>query len=273
MAMPELPEVETIVRQLRRRIVGRTIAAMRVLWPRAVEGSPGELRRRVRGMTIAGVSRRGKHIGIEGEDGTFFTVHLRMTGKLVEKLSTPDRRHLRVHFIFRDGTALYFVDARKFGRLRLWPCRGLACPGLGPEPLRPETVLGALRCLRTRKPVKSVLVDQSVLAGIGNIYADEALFAAGIHPLRTASGLSDKEIQRVSRGVPRVLRAAISRRGTTLRNYRTVADENGENQEHLFVYGRAGEPCLECGTRIERIRINGRSSHFCPCCQKKNGRR
>jgi len=265
--MPELPEVETIVRQLRRSVIGKTIASVRVLWPRAVEGSRGGFCRRVRGLTVAAVSRRGKYIGIEGEDGTFFTVHLRMTGKLVRELSGADRRHLRARFGFADGSALHFVDARKFGRLRLWPGRGRACPGLGPEPLRDAAVLSALRGLRTRRPIKAVLLDQAVLAGIGNIYADEALFAAGIHPLQPAAGLSDGQKLRLSRSVPCVLRAAIGRRGTTLRNYRTVADESGENQEHLNVYGRAGQPCPACGAAIEKIRIAGRSAHFCPRCQ------
>jgi len=265
--MPELPEVETIVRQLRRRVAGKTVASVRVLWPRAVEGPRGEFCRRLRGMTIARITRRGKYIGLEGEDGTFFTVHLRMTGKLVGELPASDRRHLRLRLEFRDGTALHFVDPRKFGRLRLWPCRGQACPGLGPEPLRSQAVAAALRNLQTKRPIKSALLDQAVLAGIGNIYADEALFMAGIHPLRPASGLSDDQILGLSQSVPRVLRGAIGHRGTTLRNYRTVADESGENQEHLNVYGRAGRPCLACGSTIEKIRIAGRSSQYCPECQ------
>jgi formamidopyrimidine-DNA glycosylase len=266
--MPELPEVETIVRQLRRQVLGRTIAALRLSWPRSVEGSPEEFRRRLRGLTIAAVTRRGKYIGVEGRDGTFFTVHLRMTGKLVGELAAGDRRHLRVRFAFSDGTALHFVDARKFGRLRLWPCRGRACPGLGPEPLRQSAVLAALRDLQTARPIKGVLLDQAVLAGIGNIYADEALFASAVHPLTPAAGLSDSQQRRLAAVIPRVLKLAIRRRGTTLRNYRTLADESGENQEHLNVYGRAGRPCLVCGTPIEKIRISGRSAHFCPRCQK-----
>ncbi|HEX7501994.1 MAG TPA: bifunctional DNA-formamidopyrimidine glycosylase/DNA-(apurinic or apyrimidinic site) lyase [Acidobacteriota bacterium] len=267
--MPELPEVETIVRQLRRQVLGRTIAALRLSWPRSVEGSQEEFRRRVRGLTIAAVSRRGKYIGVEGEDGTFFTVHLRMTGKLVGKLAAGDRKHLRVQFTFNDGSALHFVDARKFGRVRLWPCRGESCPGLGPEPLRAQAVLAALRGLSTRRPIKAVLLDQTVLAGIGNIYADESLFASGIHPLIPAAALDPEQQKRLASAVPRILKLAIRRRGTTLRNYRTVADESGENQEYLNVYGRAGKPCLVCGTPIEKIRISGRSSHFCPRCQTK----
>jgi|WetSurMetagenome_2_1015567.scaffolds.fasta_scaffold96874_2 formamidopyrimidine-DNA glycosylase len=266
--MPELPEVETIVRQLRRQVLGKTVAAVRILWPRTLAGSKREFRRRLLGMTVTGVWRRGKYIGIEGEDGAFFTIHLRMTGKLVTELSVPDRKHERARFTFADGSLLHFVDARKFGRLRLWPCRGESCPGLGPEPLREATVLSALRGLRTRRPIKSVLLDQTVLAGIGNIYADEALFAAGIHPLAPAAALSAGERKRLAGAVPRILKQAIGRRGTTLRNYRSVDDRSGENQEHLNVYGRAGESCFECGAKIERIRISGRSSHFCPRCQK-----
>jgi len=265
--MPELPEVETIVCQLRRQIKGKTIAAVRVHWPRSIAGSKKEFFRRVGGMTVAGVSRRGKYIGVEGEDGTFFTIHLRMTGKLVLEPAAADRKHLRVQFDFRDGTRLCFIDARKFGRLRLWPCRGQSCPGLGPEPLRPAPVLAALRRLKTRRPIKSVLLDQSVLAGIGNIYADEALFAAGIAPLTPAASLSDMQRRRLASVIPRVLKQAIGRRGTTLRNYRSVDDRSGENQEHLNVYGRSGQPCPACAASIERIRISGRSSHFCPHCQ------
>jgi formamidopyrimidine-DNA glycosylase len=265
--MPELPEVETIVRQLRRQVLGKTVRAFRLSWPRSVEGSPEEFRRRVRGLTIAAVSRRGKYIGIEGEDGTFFTIHLRMTGKLVGELAAADRRHLRARFAFSDGTALHFVDARKFGRLRLWPCRGGSCPGLGPEPLREQAVRTALKGLRTRRPIKAVLLDQTVLAGIGNIYADEALFASGIHPLAVAAALSAGQQKRLAGSVPRILKLAIGRRGTTLRNYRSVDDRTGENQEHLNVYGRTGGPCFACGTPIEKIRISGRSAHFCPRCQ------
>lgn len=269
--MPELPEVETIVRELRRHIVGKTFAAVRLFWPRSVEGSKSEFRRRLQGLTVAAVSRRGKYIGLESGDGTFFTIHLRMTGKLVRELAVADRKHLRVQFAFLDGSALHFVDARKFGRLRLWPSRAQSCPGLGPEPLRQATVLAALRRLQTLRPIKAVLLDQAVLAGIGNIYADEALFAAGIHPLTAAAALNEGERTRLARSVPRILKLAIGRRGTTLRNYRSVDDRIGENQEHLFVYGRAGLPCLACGSTIERMRIAGRASHFCPRCQKKDG--
>ncbi len=271
--MPELPEVETIVRQLCRAIKGKTLASVRVLWPRTIDGRQTEFCRRLRGMTVAAVSRRGKYIGVEGGDGTFFTIHLRMTGKLLEEISAVDRRHRRVQFRFTDGTALHFIDARKFGRMRLWPCRDESCPGLGPEPLRQAAVLAALRGLKTRRPVKSVLLDQSVLAGIGNIYADEALFAAGIHPLTPAAALSAGQQKRLARAVPRILKLAINRRGTTIRDYRSVDDRSGENQEHLSVYGRTGEACFVCGALIERLRISGRSSPFLPQLPEEDVRR
>ncbi|MCX6557158.1 MAG: DNA-formamidopyrimidine glycosylase [Candidatus Aminicenantes bacterium] len=266
--MPELPEVETIVRQLRRRIVGKTVARVRVHWQRSVQGDAKEFRRRLAGMTIQTVSRRGKFIGFELHDKTFFTIHLRMTGKLVQALAAVDRKHLRLSLEFDDGTALHFVDARKFGRLRLWPCRSQSCPGLGPEPLKPDSVLSVLSGLTTRRPIKSVLLDQAVLAGIGNIYADEALYAAGIRPLAPACRLSGGQKLKLSRAVPKVLRDAIRRNGTTLRDYRTVAGRSGKNQEYLNVYGRAGQPCFTCSASIEKIRISGRSAHFCPQCQK-----
>jgi formamidopyrimidine-DNA glycosylase len=268
--MPELPEVETIVRELRQQVVGKNIARVRVHWERSIEGRADEFRRRLAGMTIAAVSRRGKFIGFELHDNTFFTIHLRMTGKLVQKLDEAGRKHMRVEFRFQDGSALYFVDARKFGRLRLWPCRSQSCPGLGPEPLRQATVLAALQRLKTTRPIKTVLLDQAVLAGIGNIYADEALFASGIHPLTPAAALNPGQQELLARAIPHILKLAIGRRGTTLRNYRTVADQSGENQEHLNVYGRAGQPCFACGTPVEKLRISGRSSHFCPHCQKND---
>jgi formamidopyrimidine-DNA glycosylase len=266
--MPELPEVETIVRQLRQSIVGKTITRIRVHWPRSVQGDAKEFRRRLAGITVRAINRRGKYIGIEGEDGSFFTIHLRMTGKLLRELAAAECKHLRLSFGFADGTALYFVDARKFGRLRLWPRRSHACPGLGPEPLRAAAVLSVLSGLGSRRPIKTVLLDQSVLAGIGNIYADEALHAAGIHPLAPACRLSGGQRVRLSRAVPKVLGDAIRRNGTTLRDYRTVAGRDGENREYLRAYGRAGQPCFACGTPIEKTRISGRSAHFCPCCQK-----
>jgi formamidopyrimidine-DNA glycosylase len=267
--MPELPEVETIVRELRQKIVGKTIARVRVYWERSIQGQAKEFKRRLAGKTITAISRRGKFIGFELHDGTFFTIHLRMTGKLLQKLDDVGRKHMRVEFLFQDGSALYFVDTRKFGRLLLWPCQSQSCPDLGPEPLNPASVLAVLSDLSIRRPIKTVMLDQTILAGIGNIYADEALYVAGIHPLTPAARLSAEQRQSLSRSVPKVLKQAIRRRGTTLRDYRTVAGRSGENQEYLQVYGRTGQPCFTCGAPVEKIRVSGRSAHYCPCCQKQ----
>jgi formamidopyrimidine-DNA glycosylase len=267
--MPELPEVETIVRELRRKIIGKTIARIRVHWERSVQGPAAAFKSRLAGKAITAISRRGKFIGFQLQDKTFFTIHLRMTGKLVQKLDAAGQKHMRVEFQFQDGSALYFVDARKFGRLRLWPCKSQSCPGLGPEPLKESAVLSVLSSLSTRRPIKTVLLDQTILAGIGNIYADEALHLARIHPLTPASRLSRKKLLDLSRGVPQVLKGAIRRCGTTLRDYRTVSGGSGENQEFLQVYGRTGQPCFGCGAPVERMRIAGRSAHFCRRCQKQ----
>jgi formamidopyrimidine-DNA glycosylase len=266
--MPELPEVETIVRELRQKITGKTFSRVCLHWERSVQGQAKEFTQRLAGMAISAISRRGKFIGFELQDGTFFTIHLRMTGKLVQKLDIAGKKHVRVEFRFRDGSALYFVDVRKFGRLRLWPCKSQSCPDLGPEPLQPAAVLAVLSGLSTRRPIKTVLLDQTILAGIGNIYADESLFAAGIHPLTPVCRLRSGQRQKLSQAVPRVLKNAIRRCGTTLRDYRTVTGRSGENQDYLKVYGRNNQPCFTCGTPIEKIRISGRSAHFCPCCQK-----
>jgi formamidopyrimidine-DNA glycosylase len=219
---------------------------------RSVQGPAAEFKSRLAGKAITAISRRGKFIGFQLQDKTFFTVHLRMTGKLVQKLDGAGQKHVRIEFRFHDGSTLYFVDARKFGRLRLWPCQSQSCPGLGPEPLKPDSVLAVLSGLNTRRPIKTVLLDQTILAGIGNIYADEALYMAGIHPLTPACRLRNGQRSKLSRVVPEVLKSAIRRCGTTLRDYRTVAGGSGENQDYLKVYGRAGRPCLACGARSKR---------------------
>jgi formamidopyrimidine-DNA glycosylase len=267
--MPELPEVETIVRELRQQVTGKTIACVRLHWERSVQGQAKEFTQRLTGKAISAISRRGKFIGFQLGDNTFFTIHLRMTGKLVQKLDAAGHKHVRIEFRFQDGSALYFVDARKFGRLRLWPCQSQSCPGLGPEPLKQASVLAVLSGLCTRRSIKTVLLDQTILAGIGNIYADEALYAAGIHPLIPAARITAEQRLRLSRSVPKVLKSAIGRHGTTLRDYRTVAGRSGENQDYLKVYGRAGQPCFTCAAPIEKIRVSGRSAHFCPGCQER----
>jgi formamidopyrimidine-DNA glycosylase len=188
-----------------------------------------------------------------------------MTGKLLLELPRSERPYERLRLTFDDGRHLHFIDTRRFGRLKIWPVA--AIPGLGPEPLSFRTVQRILSGLQTRRPIKSVLLDQSVLAGIGNIYADEALHLAGIDPALPASALGPAALARLGRSIPRILNQAIRRQGTTLADYRTPANRRGRNQEHLRVYGREGQPCFVCGEGVQRRRIGGRSSYRCPRCQ------
>jgi formamidopyrimidine-DNA glycosylase len=267
--MPELPEVETITRELNARVRNRIIAAIHVFWSRTLQNPTDEFVRLLAGKKIIRVSRRGKYIFVHCSDSILFSIHLRMTGKIVFRLTENEKKHLRIEIDFSDGSALYFIDPRKFGKMKLWPSGQPILAELGPEPLEPSTVLQVLRQLKTARPIKTVLLDQKILAGLGNIYADEALFLSGIHPLTPASLLKKIEQKKLSLAIPEILKQAIDRKGTTLRDYRTTRNSSGENQDHLSVYGRFGRPCPECRNPIRKTRIAGRSSHFCPVCQRK----
>lgn len=274
--MPELPEVETVVRTLRPRIVGRTIGEVRLLWkPLLRRGSVRDLKA-LEGKRIAGVGRRGKMAVVDIEGGGRLVFHLKMTGQLVVGEPGPAAdKHLRLVVAFRDGRSeLRFRDIRKFGfMLCLGPdergesaCRELA--SLGPEPL--ETGKEAFRRLfEGRKArIKAMLLDQETIAGIGNIYADESLFAAGVHPATKAADLGAADLDRLHAAVRRILKMSIEAGGSTIRNYVDGDGRSGGYQRRHKVYGREGEPCPRCGTKIARIRVAGRSSFFCPRCQK-----
>ena len=267
--MPELPEVETIARELNARARNRIISAIHVFWTRTLQNPAEEFIRLLAGKKIIGVSRRGKYIIMQCSGPFLFTIHLRMTGKLLFRLAEKERRSLRLQIDFTDGSALYFVDSRKFGKMKLWPAAEPLLADLGPEPLESETVLRALQGLKTSRAIKTVLLDQKILAGLGNIYADEALFRSRIHPLTPAKSLKRNQQKRLSLAVPEILKSAIDRKGTTLRDYRTTHNIGGENQNHLYVYGLSGRSCRRCLSSIQKIRISGRSSCFCPSCQKK----
>jgi formamidopyrimidine-DNA glycosylase len=303
--MPELPEVEYTARQLRGSIVGASIAEVEVFWERVV-GYPivEDFRAQIVGRTIEGVRRRGKFLLIDLSGGLLMTVHRRMTGNFLllpagwqvdESLRERDRakwdvqgpmfmragvegdeygaklRYCRVAWLFGDGRRLLFTDPRKFGRIELWPREQEqeALSGLGPEPLDEQfDVEGFAQALAARKTgIKQVLLDQGVVAGIGNIYADEALYYAGIHPLRKANSLTRDEVRKLQEGIVAVLMLGIEHGGTSFNDYRDLWGEAGDNYGHVRVYHQEGKPCTRCGTTIERLVIAQRSAHFCPTCQ------
>ncbi|MDI6873363.1 bifunctional DNA-formamidopyrimidine glycosylase/DNA-(apurinic or apyrimidinic site) lyase [Candidatus Solincola sp.] len=273
--MPELPEVEIVRRQLDEELGGACIAAVEVLLPRLVKyPNPTSYRRGLRGRTVRGVGRRGKYLLIHLDDDRILVIHLGMTGSL--RFASPGvERPRHTHLVFRleDGRELLFVDPRTFGEtalLREGDFRPL--PGLhrlGPEPLDERFTLGELRrALRGRCRIKAALLDQSRVAGIGNIYADEALHRAGIHPLRHLDELSPREVTRLHRAIREVLREAIERGGSSVSDYVDTRGEKGNFQDHHRVYRRAGKPCPRCGEMICRKRLAGRSTYFCPRCQR-----
>ncbi len=284
--MPELPEVETVARDLERWIAGATIAGAEVHWDRTIRHPlPSErFAAEVLGARIRRVGRRAKTVLIFLEDGRVITVALRMTGALlVVPAGTPEDRYVRVAFQLADGRQLRYRDVRKFGRIGLWEGGGLrrvreagrpyrvghVFARHGPEPLaRSFSVERLTERLRRRSArLKTLLLDQSFIAGVGNIYADEALWHARLHPLRAADTLRADEVRRLHRSIRKVLRQGIANRGASFSDYVGADGEPGANAERLRVYQRTGEPCYRCGRPIERIVVGSRSSHFCPRCQ------
>lgn len=271
--MPELPEVETFAIELRPRLVGQRFVAAHILWPRTLaEPDTAALDRRIRDRVVVDVGRRAKFLVIGLDAGELLVVHLRMTGRLeVVRGDDPALTgpHLRAWFALAGGECLAFTDMRKFGRIWLVENLDAITGKLGPEPLHgqftPEILAERLRNRRTA--MKAILLDQTVVAGVGNIYADESLFLAGIHPLRPADSLTDDETVRLHSAIRQVLSEAIGNRGTMLRDYHPPYGAAGEHQDHLLVYQQTGRPCPRCGAPIARIRVTQRSTHFCPNCQ------
>jgi formamidopyrimidine-DNA glycosylase len=271
--MPELPEVETVARGLRRLLLGRTITGATVHWPRTVACPPlDEFCAQVTGRRVVAVGRRAKYIVI-GLDRGYLLIHLKMSGRLhVVPAGQPLGKHTRALFDLDDGSQLRFEDIRKFGRIYLVDDLEQVTAGLGPEPLTDDFSLDDLRRLLARRSgrLKALLLNQQFLAGLGNIYADESLFAARLSPLRPANSLTPDEQARLYESIRGVLSSAIASGGTTLddQGYTDVDGLAGAYQQRIAVYGRRGQPCLICGTPIERVIVAGRSTHFCPQCQK-----
>ena len=269
--MPELPEVETVTRLIRPRLVGRRIEGARVSWARTLGGmAPGRFRRRVVGSVVKRVWRRGKYIVIDLEPRACIVGHLRMTGRM--QVDGDPGPYTRVSLPLDDGSTFHFVDVRKFGRLVLAARPEDILPALGPEPLGEEFTAAWLRreLKRRRRMLKPLLLDQCFLAGLGNIYVDEALHRARLHPLRSAHTLSARSSDRLHACIRAILLAAIEREGSSFDAfYRTPEGSPGRYQDQFQVYGRAGKPCRACGRTIRKIVVAQRGTHVCTRCQRR----
>jgi formamidopyrimidine-DNA glycosylase len=281
--MPELPEVETVARDLRPRLVGATIVGARCSWARTLRThDPLAFAHAVAGRTVLAVGRRAKQVIVELSGDAALTIHLKMTGQLfVVPAELPEDAYVRLVLELADGRELRFRDIRKFGKVGLYgrdPVTGELVTevggaslfaAVGPEPLADEYTIRVFRQrLRRRKGrLKSLLLDQSFVAGIGNIYADEALWLARLHPLRTVGTLRVADERRLYAAIRSVLTEAVERRGSSIDDY-TAPDGDGSMQERLDVYQRTGQPCLRCGRPIKRVVVGARSTHFCSWCQR-----
>ena len=277
--MPELPEIETIRRQLAPPLEGRTVERLEVLDPRWCEPvAPAEVAAAVEGRRIERVGRRGKYLVLSLSGDVHLVMHLRMTGNLLLVKAgddAPDRPHLRVRVVLDSGERLLFCDVRRFGTgvalLGSDALRAYFDARLGVEPLSPEFTAAALRALARgrRAPVKSFLLTQERVAGVGNIYADEALFRAGIHPLRPVGTLRRPELEALRAAVVDSLEAGIDARGATIDDFRHADGASGSFQDRFLVHRREGEPCPRCGTPIRKLRAAGRGTYVCERCQRR----
>jgi formamidopyrimidine-DNA glycosylase len=265
--MPELPEVETVVRGLRGPLVGRTFTGVTVRWPNSIRTSVPELQRRLPGQRITSISRRGKYLWFRLSDNDSLFLHLKMSGDLwVVPADEPDDPHVRTIFDLDNGYQLRFKDMRKFGRVYLVADPDLVVGKLGPEPLAGNFSLDDFKGLFARRTgrLKPLLLNQEFIAGIGNIYADESCHMARIDPRRPVHTLTDKDLDNLYQAIQRTLRAGIMYQGASL----DAIYRGGQFQNHFQVYGRDGQPCLTCGTEIQKIVLGGRGTHFCSNCQK-----
>ncbi|PEB51341.1 DNA-formamidopyrimidine glycosylase [Bacillus pseudomycoides] len=276
--MPELPEVENVRRTLENLVTGKTIKDVIVTYPKLVKRpDDAELfKEMLRGETIERIERRGKFLLLYVTKYVIVS-HLRMEGKyLLHKGDEPIDKHTHVRFRFTDGTELHYKDVRKFGTMHLFKkgeeFEQMPLADLGPEPFDVELTPGYLqeRLQKTNRKIKVVLLDQRLLVGLGNIYVDEVLFRSGIYPEREASSLTKAEIEKIYEATVITLREAVERGGSTIRTYINSQGQIGSFQELLNVYGRKGEPCVTCGTVIEKTVVGGRGTHYCPTCQPRS---
>lgn len=272
--MPEMPEVETVRRSLNSQVKDHKITHVEIRYPDLITGDVDQFVEFVTGATVTDVGRRAKFLLIHLDNGYTIISHLRMEGKY-RISSDPDAidKHSHAIFTLDNGQKMIYNDVRKFGRMQLWNTDELSenksLKKLGPEPLSTEFMFENLkpRIMRHRKAIKTVLLDQSVMSGLGNIYVDEVLWQVKIHPETPANHLSDKDIQNVIEASNQEMEKGIAVGGSSIRTYVDANGHKGNMQNNLKVYGKEGTPCPRCGTMIEKIKVGGRGTHFCPRCQ------
>lgn len=270
--MPELPEVETVRLGLAAHVIGRKIVDVWIGWPNLLaNGNPFDFREKMLGQRLRAIDRIGKFLIFYWDDITWLA-HLRMEGKfLLKEGAAQEDKYTHICFRLDSGQKLLYRDVRKFGRLRYFPCwdieKEIAKLNLGPEPK--DLSISYLKTTLARRSIaiKSALLDQSVVSGLGNIYADETLFKAGIDPRRPAKTLDDKEISALIGAAQSVIEAALLAGGTTIRTYANTFGKLGTYQAQLQVYGKVGQACPKCQRVLEKIQLGGRGTTFCPYCQ------
>ncbi|GAA3200387.1 DNA-formamidopyrimidine glycosylase [Lentilactobacillus kefiri] len=276
--MPELPEVETVRRGLTQLVEGSTIKTVDVLYAKMINLPPDDFKEALRGKRIEKIDRRGKYLFIRLSGHLTIVSHLRMEGKYdVEPEGSPIDKHTHIIFHLTDGRQLRYNDTRKFGRMNLvdtgteMQVAGLKT--IGPEPTEKDLTVEYMKRIfaKSRKVIKPFLLDQSNIAGLGNIYADEVLWLSKINPKQPVNTISLAKIKVLRKNIIDELARAIAGHGTTVHSYSTAYGEAGQFQNHLNVYGREGEPCPRCGTKIVKIKLAQRGTHFCPKCQRLRG--
>jgi len=295
--MPELPEVETIRRDLKEHLVGRKVVSVDIIFPKTAKNGAAFFVKALTGRTLKEVSRRGKLLILKFASDTYLLIHLKMTGQLIylekekkiaggHSLSAKKQgdlatavggelpnKHTRAVFDFQGGGRLFFNDLRKFGYLKIVDQKEMervVAENYGPEPLEKELDAAYIKriCAGKKTRIKSLLLDQKLIAGLGNIYVDEALFAAGVLPGRQAGTLTSEEAVKLAKVIKVIIKKAIEYRGTTFSDYRDSKGNKGNFSRLLQVYGRGKEKCLQCGGAIKKEKIGGRGSHYCSNCQK-----
>jgi formamidopyrimidine-DNA glycosylase len=263
--MPELPEVEVIRRELQQKLTGETIDRMEVFWERTLVNTD---QIQPAGQTIRAIGRHGKYMIFQLSDD-FMVIHLRMTGQVIVRDYRDQSTHLRVLFRLKSGQWMHYYDSRKFGRIYLVRDPKPVLRNVGVDAMSEIFTVEILRGVlaKSRVRIKSVLLNQAKIAGLGNIYVDESLFRAGIHPETSAMQVPASQCEKLYREIRTVLSNAIDGMGTTISDYRTSGGGFGSYQGQLNVYGRDGQACAVCRTKIEKIRVSNRGTHFCPKCQ------